>query len=91
MLIILTISFFALTAAPVQESVKPSLRDQLRASVVSVISYDFGGTILVRGLGFFVSKRGDVLTRRSSAAMEIHSNDPRGKAHQGYWYDHAAL
>lgn len=65
MTIIPIILFFGLTATQVQESAKPNLRDTLRASVVSVISYDIDGSILVRGSGFFVSERGDVLTRKS--------------------------
>lgn len=70
MAIIPTILLFLLIATQVPESARPNPRDNLRTSVVSVISYDIHGSILVRGSGFFVSKRGDVLTRRSLIPAE---------------------
>ncbi len=82
MAIITIILFFGLTATQVQESAKSNLRDNLRASVVSVVSYDIGGSVLVRGSGFFVSERGDVLTRASlipseAARTEVVTSDNR--------------
>ena len=80
MSIIPLILFVSLTATQAQQSAKTSVKDTLRASVVSVISYDNAGTILVRGSGFFVSERGDVLTRRSlippdAARTEVVTSD----------------
>ena len=65
MAIILVAVFFSLSPQQARDSAKPNLKDILRASVVSVISYDAGGNILVRGSGFFVSESGEVLTRKS--------------------------
>jgi hypothetical protein len=59
MAIIPIILLFSLTSAQVQESVKPELRDKVLSSVVSVVSYESDGTILVQVL---VSESGDVVT-----------------------------
>ena len=73
------ILFFGLSATQ-EEGAKSNLKDNLRASVVSVISYDIEGSILVRGSGFFASERGDVLTRKSlipaeAARTEVVTSD----------------
>ena len=69
--ILLTICLVSLRAeSRPQDNAKTVLQHNLRASVVSVISYGIDGSILAHGVGFFVSERGDVLTRGSLIAPE---------------------
>lgn len=69
--LILTICFFSLASeSHAQRGSNTVLKDNLRASVVSVISYSADGNVLSRGAGFFISAEGDVLTRRSLVPSE---------------------
>jgi Trypsin-like peptidase domain/Gram-negative bacterial TonB protein C-terminal len=52
-------------ALQTSEGAHTNSRHSLRESIVAVVSYGSDGNILARGSGFFVSERGDVLTRRS--------------------------
>src|SRR3989442_16045630 len=52
-------------ALQISENAHTNSRHSLRESIVAVVSYGSDGNILASGSGFFVSERGDVLTRRS--------------------------
>ena len=53
-----------------QERAGSAVSEGLRPAVVGVVSYDADGKAVARGSGFFVSERGDILTRRSLIPKE---------------------
>ncbi|HET8670038.1 MAG TPA: trypsin-like peptidase domain-containing protein, partial [Candidatus Saccharimonadales bacterium] len=68
-----------ITDAEAQSDLQSFIKD-LQPSVVSVTSYDGKGNLLSRGTGFFISKYGEVLTRRrvfplGTSRAEVKTSD----------------
>jgi hypothetical protein len=78
LIVLITIVLLTAVTAHAQENLQEVAKQSL-PSVVTVIAYNKAGDVISRGTGFFVSERGDLLTRRRVFPAGTHRSEVKTK------------